>query len=96
MEIRPLTPADGVAVAPLCLQLGYPSTPDQVVRRLETLQASADQGLLGAQLGSLLVGWVHVQGRLVLESEPFAEVCGIAPQPPFVLFTLSNERVILN
>jgi hypothetical protein len=25
-----------------------------------------------------------------------AEVCGIAPQPPFVLFTLSNERVILN
>jgi hypothetical protein len=25
-----------------------------------------------------------------------AEVCGIAPQPPYVLFTLSNERVILN
>jgi hypothetical protein len=25
-----------------------------------------------------------------------AEVCGIAPQPPFVLFTLDNERVILN
>ena len=49
MLIRRLTVADAAAVAPLCTQLDYPSTPDQVAGRLEVLLSSHDEGLLGAR-----------------------------------------------
>jgi len=74
MHIRPLSEGDCVAAAELCTQLGYPSTPPQVERRLRILEG---QGLFGAEEGSRLVGWVHVQTRCELESEPFAEICGL-------------------
>lgn len=78
MRIRPIEPADAAALVPLCGQLGYPATLQQVERRLQRLLGQPGQGLLGAETaGRQLVGWVHVQSRSVFESDPFAEICGL-------------------
>ncbi|MFL5312151.1 MAG: GNAT family N-acetyltransferase [Myxococcales bacterium] len=65
------------AAADLCTQLGYPSTPAQVERRLRILEATAGQVVFGAEQDGRLVGWVHVQTRCGVESDPFAEISGL-------------------
>lgn len=78
MRIRPIEPRDAAALVPLCAQLGYPATLQQVERRLQRLLGQPGQGLLGAETAAAqLVGWVHVQSRCVFESDPFAEICGL-------------------
>lgn len=77
MLIRPLRANDVDALVPLCHQLGYPSTREQLAIRLEPLLASANDGVFGAESDGEVVGWVHVQGRLLLEKEPGAEVCSL-------------------
>ena len=78
VRIRPVEPRDAAALVPLCAQLGYPATPEEVQRRLHRLLGQPGQGLLGAEsAGGQLVGWVHVQSRSVFESDPFAEICGL-------------------
>lgn len=78
MHARTLQLADAPALLPLCAQLGYPCTLDQLERRLRDLLPSPDDGCIGAQgEDGRLVGWVHVQGRHVLESDPYAEIVGL-------------------
>lgn len=78
MRIRPIEPADAAALVPLCGQLGYPATLEQVERRLQLLLGHPDQALLGAEDATgQVVGWLHVQSRCVFESDPFAEICGL-------------------
>jgi GNAT superfamily N-acetyltransferase len=77
VRIRPIEPGDAAALVPLCGQLGYPATLQQVERRLQILIGLPGQGLLAAVTAGQLVGWVHVQSRCVLESDPFAEICGL-------------------
>jgi GNAT superfamily N-acetyltransferase len=78
VRIRPIEPRDAAALVPLCGQLGYPATLQQVERRLPRLLGQPGQGLLGAETATgQLVGWVHVQSRTVFESDPFAEICGL-------------------
>jgi GNAT superfamily N-acetyltransferase len=78
VRIRPIRASDAAALAPLCGQLGYPATVQQVQRRLVLLVDRADQGLLCAESDDDgLVGWLHVQTRRVLETDPFAEICGL-------------------
>jgi GNAT superfamily N-acetyltransferase len=77
VRIRAIEHHDAAALVPLCGQLGYPATLAQVERRLQTLLGHPGQGLLGAETDGILVGWVHVQSRSLLESDPFAEICGL-------------------
>jgi GNAT superfamily N-acetyltransferase len=77
MRIRPIEPRDAAALVPLCGQLGYPATLEEVGRRLEILLGQPRDGLLGAEDAGRIVGWVHVQSRCVFESDPFAEICGL-------------------
>lgn len=77
MLVRLLILQDAAPAAELCTQLGYPSSPEQVARRLGMLTLRSDQGLFGAEEAGRLVGWLHVQERLVLEAEPYAEVCSV-------------------
>jgi GNAT superfamily N-acetyltransferase len=77
-RIRPLRPEDAADLVPLCTQLGYPSTLGQVVARLRRVLVTDDDAVFGAEAeDGRLVGWVHVLGRHVLESDPFAEVAGL-------------------
>lgn len=76
--IRPMAEGDLEAVAGLCGQLGYPSTPAEVERRLGQIEPSNDDGLFVAQdARGRVVGWVHVHGRALLVSDPYAEIGGL-------------------
>jgi GNAT superfamily N-acetyltransferase len=78
VRIRPIEPRDAAALVPLCAQLGYPATLEQVERRLQRLLGQPGDALLGAESAAgQIVGWVHVQTRMVFESDPFAEICGL-------------------
>ncbi|HEU5311863.1 MAG TPA: GNAT family N-acetyltransferase [Candidatus Eisenbacteria bacterium] len=78
IAVRPMTEADSDAVARLATQLGYPSTPDQVVRRYRSIGTSPESHVAVAVDGSgTVVGWIHVFGNRLLESEPDAEIGGL-------------------
>jgi len=79
-SIRPLRVLDGPDLEPLCAQLGYPSTRDQITRRLEAILARESQGacgVFGALSEERMVGWVHVESRYGLETDAAAEVCSL-------------------
>ena len=78
VRVRPMTPADAGAVATLSGQLGYPSTPLQIQERYRALVDDPDSTVLVATNGDgAIVGWVHVFGNHLLESDPSAEVGGL-------------------
>ncbi len=69
---------DAGAAARLATQLGYPSTAEQIERRFRALERSEDARVFIAEdPGGSPVGWVHVFGRRLLESDPDAEVGGL-------------------
>ena len=70
--------SDAVAVASLSNELGYPSTAGRIRERFHRAVRDADGIVLVAAEGSGgVAGWIHVQGRHLLESEPFAEIVGL-------------------
>ena len=79
--VRPMTGEDSLEVAELCTQLGYPSSAEEVARRLDSLLDSGEAesgGLFVAEGGGgQVVGWIHVEGRQLLERDAFAEVSGL-------------------
>ncbi len=58
MRIRPMTAADAGVVADLTTQLGYPTSAEETVERIATLDARS--GALVAEEDGRVVGWVHV------------------------------------
>jgi GNAT superfamily N-acetyltransferase len=84
MRIRPMTAADADEVAALCGQLGYPSTPAQIAHRFSLLIEQRENAVFVAEDDEddedddeQLVGWIHVVGRVYLDSDPFAQIGGI-------------------
>jgi GNAT superfamily N-acetyltransferase len=78
MLIRPMTATDLDDVTRLCDQLGYLSTPAQIAHRFGLLLDSSGNALFVAEgEDERVVGWVHVVGRVYLDSDPFAQVGGI-------------------
>jgi len=78
-HLRPARLSDASAIAELATQLGYPSTGEEVIRRLAGLAEHAgDDGVLVAELAPRgVVGWIHVSLLRHLESEPYAEIVGL-------------------
>ena len=69
---------DAAALAELATQLGYPTTADQVQRRLADLEAHDFGAVFVAELpGRGVVGWIHVHPARLLEMEPFADLGGL-------------------
>lgn len=77
MEMRRLAPEDAPAVARLAAQLGYPIAAEEARRRLEALEASPADAAIGAVVEGRLLGWIHVQARLTLETGAFAEIAAV-------------------
>lgn len=77
MKIREATPDDAAALASLSIQLGYPSTAEDMVERLAALRGRPGNEVLVAEDGSGVVGWLHVTSMYFLESPSFAEVLGL-------------------
>jgi ribosomal protein S18 acetylase RimI-like enzyme len=78
MRVREMSRADLPSVRDLSGQLGYPLTDEDLARRFTLLAADTNHRLLVAEDDSArVVGWVHLGPHLALESEPYAEICGL-------------------
>src|SRR5689334_15689759 len=77
MNIRAMTPGDVDPVADLVTQLGYPASPDDVLRRFKRIDGRNDQAVFVAEDSSRVVGWLHVAAHPYLESDQSAEILGL-------------------
>ncbi|WNQ10562.1 GNAT family N-acetyltransferase [Paenibacillus aurantius] len=76
--IREAVKEDAREVARLSSQLGYEITEFEAGERLERLLADRDHAVYVQEAeGGGLAGWVHVHGRHLIESPPFAEIGGL-------------------
>ena len=82
LDVRPASPADAPALARLSAELGYPSEPASILRRLEALLARPDHAVwVAAPATGEVVGWAHVFVSRRLESDPCAEIGGLVVEP---------------
>jgi GNAT superfamily N-acetyltransferase len=73
-----MTAKDAAGAARLATQLGYPSTPVQIERRFQALGESPDARVLIAEgPDGAILGWIHVFGKRLLVSDPYAEIGGL-------------------
>jgi GNAT superfamily N-acetyltransferase len=80
IAIREFAEADAGAVAVISAQLGYPASSDQILRRFTQMAEHATlHGIYVAQVPETeaIVGWVHVYGVRLLESDGYAEIGGL-------------------
>ena len=76
--IRQMDAKDAGAVARLTTQLGYPATEDEIRRRYDLIKDRWDARVFVARsVGSVVVGWIHVQATYLLECDPRAEIWGL-------------------
>jgi GNAT superfamily N-acetyltransferase len=77
-RVRPMRREDAAGVAGLAGQLGYPSTKEQIERRLAEVGSRGPAAALVAEVEEgRLVGWGHVYVVHGIESDPHAEVGGL-------------------
>ncbi len=78
MRVRAMKASDAGMVSALSGQLGYPSAPEEIGRRFETLSGVLESAVFVAEApGGAVAGWIHVIGTRTLESEPYAELAGL-------------------
>ena len=78
LEIATATAADSSSIAALAAELGYPSDPAPISRRLEALLARPDHAVwVAASETREVVGWAHAFLSLRLETEAFTEIGGL-------------------
>lgn len=68
---------DAEAVTELSAQLGYITTPAEVKKRFATLEKDLNNGLFVAGRDDEVVGWLHVYGVRLLETDGYAEIGGV-------------------
>lgn len=82
MEIRKATVDDVDSLLMLSAELGYPSSDEEILTRVEALSGHSDHELLVATASaSIVVAWIHLYETLRLESPPFAEIGGLIVHP---------------
>ena len=73
MKVRAAVPSDDERLAELATQLGYPSTADDVRRRLP-LVAGDGHCLRVADLEGRVAGWIHAVHVALLDSDAHVEI----------------------
>ena len=78
VRIRAATEDDAARIAELSSQLGYPSTREDILRRMRSLAPAASHALMVAETpGVDVIGWVHVSLNPLVESDLRAEINGL-------------------
>ena len=75
VPIRAAEPGDAAALASLTAELGY--DPGGVEDRVPGIISDPGSGLLVAEVGGEVAGWVHVSESVPVQVAPFAEVSGL-------------------
>lgn len=77
LQVRPALVADAAAIALLATELGYPTSLSDMRRRLEVLLTRDSYLIAVGEMASVVVGWIAVEHRLLLESGERAEIVGL-------------------
>ena len=78
ITVRPAEAADADSIASLCGQLGYPSTSEDIRRRLAETAGDADAAVLVADSRrDGVVGWIHVRALRLITRDACAEIGGL-------------------
>ena len=76
--IRLSTKHDAAEIAGLSAQLGYPSTPIEILDRMKLMKHDpSHQVFVAEHSNGIVVGWIHVLTGIHLESGRFAEIAGL-------------------
>jgi GNAT superfamily N-acetyltransferase len=83
-EIRPAQPADHSRIAELAGQLSYPSTAEDIARRLRGINGSAEAAVFVAELETgEIAGWIAVFVYRTVETDARAEISGLVVDERF-------------
>jgi GNAT superfamily N-acetyltransferase len=83
-KIRLAQESDYARIAELAGQLSYPSTPDEIARRLTEMKGDIDHAVLVAELEpGDIAGWIAVFVYRTVETEARAEVSGLVVDERF-------------
>jgi GNAT superfamily N-acetyltransferase len=78
VNIRDARESDAAELAGLTTELGYPSTPDDIARRLPFVLSGPEQRLLVAvDDDGRALAWMHVIINRTLENDPYAQIVGL-------------------
>jgi predicted N-acetyltransferase YhbS len=77
LSVRTISPEDSVAIAELCVQLGYEATAAEVLERINTLLSNPEQLALVACVGDKVAGWIEASIVRHLQSPPHALIGGL-------------------
>ncbi len=78
LRVRRAAAADADRLAALATGLGYPSSPEEIRRRLSPFESDPDHWVGVAELDTAhVIGWVHACVRRLVESNPCAEIGGL-------------------
>ncbi|HEY6609138.1 MAG TPA: GNAT family N-acetyltransferase [Candidatus Limnocylindria bacterium] len=61
IRIRPMRPTDAMCVAELATQLGYASSPDDILHRLAELAGHPAVALVAVDTTDEVIGWIQVE-----------------------------------
>lgn len=82
MLVRAMRRDDCETVATLSYDLGYPSGPEEIGKRFDAVMRGGDAAVFVVEAdGGTVIGWLHVHGRSLLESDPHAEIGGLVVSP---------------
>jgi GNAT superfamily N-acetyltransferase len=77
-KIRAPRESDYARIADLAGQLSYPSTPEEIARRLDGTKGSPDHAVFVAELeNGEIVGWIAVFVYRTVEADARAEISGL-------------------
>ena len=83
-KIRAAQAPDHARMAELAGQLSYPSAPEEIARRLQGINGSADAAVFVAELdGGEIAGWIAVFVYRTVEADARAEVSGLVVDERF-------------
>lgn len=78
IQIRKAITGDSERLAELCGQLGYPTSQEQMLRRLSPILEGEDQIVFVAETAEgQVIGWVQVYTRRLLVADLHAEIGGL-------------------
>jgi N-acetylglutamate synthase-like GNAT family acetyltransferase len=78
VTIRQVRTEDAEEVAKLSEQLGYPSSLEQMKRRIDSMiNLQQEKVFVAVSKDGVVIGWIHVFTAMRVESKSFAEIGGI-------------------
>ncbi len=77
VRLRPPLPSDAPALAALAAELGYPTSPEELLGRLAALHPTDAAVIVSTDASDVPTGWCHVEMRRTLVEPQSALIVGL-------------------